>query len=80
MTMAKGDLFPSEHSGYIDKTTGERVHKLTSAPCINHATYFLQSSFSSDGNTLLFISYRGGSAQLYGITPFPDGQIRHSPA
>ena len=76
METCKGSLSPSEHSEFADAATGARIHKLTSQPCINHATYFLQSSFSPDGETLLFISYRGGSAQLYSITPFPGGPIR----
>ena len=76
MTTAKGNLYPSEHSVFADSATGARIHKLTAQHCINHATYFLQSSFSPDGSTLLFVSYRSGSAQLYSITPFPDGPIR----
>jgi len=73
---AKGHISRSEHSCFTDAATGARIHQLTSARCINHATYFLQSSFSADGKTLLFISYRTGSAQLFSITPFPDGPIR----
>ena len=76
MQIRKGSQFPSEHSQFTDAATGARIHKLTEQPCINHATYFLQSSFSPDGKTLLFISYRGGNAQLYSINPFPDGPIR----
>ena len=77
MTISKkGSLLPSEHAEYKDKATGAHIHRLTAAPCINHATYFLQSSFSAGGKTLLFISYRSGSAQLYSIAPFPDGPIR----
>ena len=52
------------------------VHKLTSHASINHATYFLQSSFTPDGRTLIFVSDRTGVAQLYAIEPFPDGEIR----
>ena len=70
-----GSMFPSEHTTYRDPATGVPVHQMTSAPCINHATYFLQSSFSPDGRELLFTSYRSGSAQLY-EAGFPDGEIR----
>jgi oligogalacturonide lyase len=80
METGKGILYPSEHSEFADTATGARIHKLTAQPCINHATYFLQSSFSHDGETVLFISYRGGSAQLYSITPFPGGPIRQMTA
>jgi hypothetical protein len=53
-----------------------RVHQATSHPSIQHATYFLHSSFSPDGRSLLFTSYRGGDAQLFEITSFPEGEIR----
>ena len=74
--MSKGTLYPSEHSTHLDATSGARVHQMTTAPFIQHATYFLQSSFSPDGQSLLIVSYRSGSAQLYEITPFPDGPLR----
>jgi hypothetical protein len=48
---------------------------MTAHPSINHATYFLQSSFTPDGKTLLFTSYRSGAAQLF-EAEFPDGPIR----
>ena len=59
-----------------DVSTGAVVHRMTSAPCINHATYFLQCSLTPDGAALLFTSYRTGSAQLFSVEPFPDGPIR----
>jgi oligogalacturonide lyase len=77
MAFGKGARFDSEHSTYRDRATGALVHQLTSRPCINHATYFLQSSFTPDGQTLVFISYRAGeAAQLFEIYPFPSGEIR----
>ncbi|MEY4938496.1 MAG: hypothetical protein RIQ93_231 [Verrucomicrobiota bacterium] len=72
----KGALFPSEHSISRDPATGARVHQMTAHASINHATYFLQSSFTSDGRTLLIVSYRTGKAQLFAITPFPAGPLR----
>ena len=72
----KGDLFPSEHTSSRDSATGAVVHQMTSHPSINHATYFLQSSFTPDGRTLLVVSYRTGSSQLFAITPFPAGPLR----
>lgn len=75
--MAKGSIFPSEHSTHRDRATGALVHQMTAAACINHATYFLQSSFTPAGDALIFVSYRdGGAAQLFEIAPFPDGGIR----
>ncbi|MCC6537511.1 MAG: PD40 domain-containing protein [Bryobacterales bacterium] len=75
--MSKGTLFPSEHREVRDAATGARVHQLTAHASINHATYFLQSSFTPDGATLIFVSYRdGNAAQLFEISPFPAGPIR----
>jgi oligogalacturonide lyase len=74
--VSKGDRFPSEHSIERDHDTQAVIHRITSAPCINHATYFLQSSFTPDGSAMLFVSYRSGSAQLYEVMPFPAGDIR----
>ncbi|MBL8291593.1 MAG: PD40 domain-containing protein, partial [Bryobacterales bacterium] len=76
MTFAKGARFDSEHSSCYDRATGALVHQITSHPSINHATYFLQSSFSPDGHSLLFVSYRSGGAQLFEVECFPDGAIR----
>lgn len=72
----KGSTSSSEHTRTLDPATGATVHQLTSAPCINHATYFLQSSLTPDQRTLLFTSYRSGAAQLYSIDGFPSGPIR----
>ncbi|MBM3812290.1 MAG: hypothetical protein FJW20_11735 [Acidimicrobiia bacterium] len=69
-------MLPSEHSVRRDLETGATVHQMTSQPCINHATYFLQSSFTPDGESLIFISYRTGQAQLFEVTEFPGGEIR----
>ncbi len=76
MQSGKGALLASEYSSAIDAETGAVVHQLTAHPSINHPTYFLQSSFTPDGSTLLFTSYRSGSPQLFAITPFPGGPIR----
>ena len=74
--MSKGDLLPSEHSTRRDQATGAVVHQMTATASIQHATYFLQSSFSPDGQALLVVSYRTGAAQLYEIAPFPGGPMR----
>lgn len=68
-------MHPPEHSSYRDRLTGALVHQITRHPSVNHATYFLQSSFTPNGRTLIFISYRTGSAQLF-EAGFPDGEIR----
>src|SRR2546427_3053481 len=72
----KGTRYQPEHSTYRDRATGATIHQLTSHASINHPTYFLQSSFTPDGETLIFISYRTGSAQLFEIATYPHGQIR----
>lgn len=76
MGWGKGSSLPSEHSTFRDTATGAVVHQMTTHPSVNHATYFLQSSFYPDGDGLIFVSYRTGSAQLFEITRFPDGEIR----
>ncbi len=75
MEFGKGVRFAPEHSVAFDRVTGARVHQITSHASINHPTYFLESSFTPDGKTLLFTSYRSGSAQLF-EAGFPDGEIR----
>ena len=60
---------------FRDAATGALIHQMTDHPSINHATYFLQSSFTPDNKTLIFISYRSGGAQLFEI-PFPEGEPR----
>jgi len=69
----KGDQFPSEA---LPQPPAGQPWQLTSAPAINHSTYFLQSPLSPDGRTLLVISNRSGAAQLYSIDSFPTGPIR----
>jgi oligogalacturonide lyase len=76
VTSAKGSAHPSEHQSYRDRETGVLVHQLTSHPSINHPSYFLQSSFTPGNRSLLFTSYRTGDAQLFEVSPFPDGPIR----
>lgn len=69
----KGGISPSEAAAHAP--AGE-ARRLTSAPAINHSTYFLQSPLSPDGRTLLVISNRSGAYQLYSIDAFPDGPLR----
>ncbi len=71
----KGARHAPEHSTYRDRATGALVHQMTCHPSINHPTYFLQSSFTPDGRTLIFTSYRTGEAQLFEVD-FPEGEIR----
>lgn len=75
MNQAKGRRLRSEYSLHRDPATGARIHQLTSSPCINHATYFLQNSFTPDGRTMLFVSNRDGGWQLFAVTEFPGGDI-----
>ncbi len=72
----KGRRLPSEHSTFQDRLTGRLVHQMTSADAINHATYFLQSSFTPGDESMIFISNRSGAFQLYEISLFPLGDIR----
>lgn len=74
--MRKGRETSSELRRHRDPATGVEVLQLTAGDAISHPTYFLQSSFTPDGRTLLFVSNRTGNWQLFAITPFPDGPVR----
>lgn len=69
----KGDITPSEAGP--PPASGE-ARRLTSAACINHSTYFLQSPLPADERAMLFISNRTGGWQLFSIEDFPDGPVR----
>ena len=67
----KGARFPSELATEPCPATAKARLRLTSHPSINHATYFLQSSVTPDGRSLLFASYRSGIPQLYSVEGIP---------
>jgi hypothetical protein len=71
----KGRQSASELSVLRDEATGAKVWQITSFRSINHATYFLQSSFTPDGRGMLFISNRSGSWQLFLVAGFPAGPL-----
>jgi hypothetical protein len=71
----KGSCSPSEYRRLNDEKTGAVVHQLTQHPTINHNLYFLNRSFTPDGRTVVFTSYRHGDPNLFELA-FPDGQIR----
>jgi hypothetical protein len=71
----KGAVFAPEITTFRDRATGVPVSQVTDDPSVNHPTYFLQSSFLPDGRSLIFTSYRTGSAQLF-HAGFPGGELR----
>lgn len=71
----KGCVYPSEHSQFRDRVTGATIHQMTRHLSISHPTYFLHSSFTPDGQAIIFTSYRTGQAQLL-EAGFPLGGIR----
>jgi oligogalacturonide lyase len=75
LRFGKGQCFASEHRDLRDEQTGAVVHQLTTQACINHHLYFLNRSFTPDGKTIVFTSYRDGQPNLYELA-FPDGPIR----
>jgi oligogalacturonide lyase len=75
LPFGKGQWFPSEHRELRDEQTGAVVHQLTAYTCINHHLYFLNRSFTPDGKTIVFTSYRDGQANLYELA-FPDGPLQ----
>lgn len=72
----KGRILPSEFAEIADPASGRVLWQLTSAPAINHATYFLQPSITPDGRRLIFASNRTGTTELYSVEGFPHGPIR----
>lgn len=70
----KGYCSPSEYQLLKDDRTGATIHQLTQHASINHNLYFLNRSFTPDGQTVIFTSYRDGNANLFELA-FPDGQI-----
>ena len=75
MNVSRPIVSPSEHRVFSDEQTGVRIHQLTNAPHVSHPTYFLSSSFTPGQRSVIFTSYRTGSAQLF-EAGFPDGEIR----
>ena len=71
----KGSHWPSEYLRLRDDATGAVIHQLTQHSGINHNLYFLNRSFTPDGKTLVFTSYRDGNSNLFELA-FPDGPIR----
>jgi hypothetical protein len=71
----KGSIHAPEGTRHRDRATSAAVHQVTSHPSISHPTYFLQSSFTPDGQALIFTSYRTGTAQLFEAR-MPSGEIR----
>ena len=65
----------AEHSTFTDRRTGACIHQITNHASINHPTYFLHSSFTPEDRSVVFTSYRTGTAQLF-EAGFPDGEIR----
>lgn len=67
--------WPSEHTSYLDRATGARVHQMTSHSSISHPSYFLQRCFTPGNTHIIFTSFRTGTAQMF-EAGFPDGPIR----
>src|SRR3712207_5351046 len=65
----------SEATWSTDPETGRRIVRVTDHPSINHILYFLTSPLTADERSVLFCSYRSGSAQFY-VAGFPSGEIR----
>jgi len=70
----KGRIWPGEATAGRDERTGAPVWQMTDHPSINHNLYFLTSSFLPDERSLVFASFRNGSANFY-RAGFPTGRI-----
>ena len=71
----KGFCWPSEYQRLRDDKTGAVVHQLTQHPSVNHNLYFLNRSFTPDGQTVILTSYRDGDPNLFELN-FPEGTLR----
>lgn len=63
--MGKGKLYKSEKMEYKDAETGKRITRLTGSSANDHHLYFTNSSFTPDGNTLIFVSERTGRVNIF---------------
>ncbi len=75
MSGGRGAAFAAEWTHTRDPETGAAIIQLTSAPSINHPSYFLQCSFLPGDRALFFTSYRTGQAQLFEAS-LDDGTLR----
>jgi oligogalacturonide lyase len=71
----KGSCWSSEYQRLKDNQTGAVIHQLTQHGSISHNLYFLNRSFTPDGRTVIFTSYRDGNPNLFELD-FPDEPIR----
>jgi hypothetical protein len=70
----KGRELLSEIREFADERTGARLWQVTADRSISHSLYFLTNSFLPDERSLVFASFRSGSAQFY-KSAFPSGSI-----
>ncbi len=64
----------SEKKKGVDTATGATIWQMTDHPSVNHNLYFLNPSFSEDGEYLIFVSNRTGSPQLF-VAEMESGEI-----
>lgn len=63
--LPKGSRIEGEYSADTDPDTGVRVHRLTSGDGINHAFFFLTSSFRPHHpDEIAYVTHRGGCPQI----------------
>lgn len=70
----KGHTSACEIKQLRDEATGATLWQITDHPSINHGLYFLTSSFTPDERSIIFASFRTGSANFF-RAGFPDGPI-----
>lgn len=63
--MGKGRIFASETRELSDKRTGASIRQMTDHPAISHNLYFTNPSWTPDGATIVFTSYRSGKPDLF---------------
>jgi len=63
--MSKGKRYPSEKKVLKDAKTDVTIFQMTDHPSIHHNLYFVNPSCTPDGKTVIFVSERSGTANLY---------------
>ena len=63
--MGRGRTFASETRELTDKRTGASIRQMTDHPAISHNLYFSNPSWTPDGKSIVFTSYRSGKPDLF---------------
>lgn len=72
--MKKGSVISDEGSACQRNEYGVNVRQITDNKAVSHQLYFLTTSFTGDGKSIVFASNRFGEMQYF-MREYPDGRI-----